>query len=179
MQQSVDKTKTFVGILVGNAKLGSGTKTDHTLESIQCTALPLTQMGMVSRMSGVLCMPACLRCTWPQEERDVSWPEVLRMAMQAVWHAITGRRWNDTQGAKTTHLIKKSAVVDVAPQLRKLVLQNLLKFKAAGLHACVTRAAAHACAKWRAQPVLSSPRSDRNKHRLAGSRLYCGEGAHH
>jgi hypothetical protein len=35
-----------------------------TFESIQCTALPLTQMGIVSRMSGVLCMPACLRCTW-------------------------------------------------------------------------------------------------------------------
>lgn len=48
-----------------------GSETGHTFESIQCTALPFTQIGMVNRMSGVLCMPACFKCTWGRacEER--------------------------------------------------------------------------------------------------------------
>jgi hypothetical protein len=39
----------------------------------------------------------------------------------------------DIQTRANTHLIKESAVVDIATELRKLVLQYLLKLKTTGL----------------------------------------------
>ena len=41
-----------------------------------------------------------------------------------------------------SHLVKESAVIDVAAELRELVLQDLLELKTARLHKLVTRPAA-------------------------------------
>lgn len=71
----------------------------------------------------------------------------------------------------STHLIKESAVIDVATELRKLVLQDLLKLKTTRLRSSVTRRDPAATRSRACAPALSSRRWARNMHRRANSRL--------